>query len=323
MDVEFHSEIGTPHTTIEVMNHIKVLLKSTGRSEYFLFQDDECVMAMISVPPGEIMGRVHIADQSDKAPALKVIDAWTWKGYPANKFLGYNHVPKIALSVYRSSASHLMTNPRDGASQLLNASTAKRSNESISQKQREELLAQIVSGVYDPSNVVDYAVQEENRNPYVRYPVAQTLGIEKVVPSPDIPEVPASPCNIIHCEPINCKSKLYLESPLAECDVDCLLKNQNTEVHRMLSPGQNGYRLQESPVTASPSVEQRESRPFNTSRQPSSRIPSSPIRSGRSACCERKSRHDMAGFAKGMATTSGWTLVLSDCRNPIHQVRQR
>ncbi len=27
---------------IEVMNHIKVLLKLTGRSEYFLFQDDEC-----------------------------------------------------------------------------------------------------------------------------------------------------------------------------------------------------------------------------------------------------------------------------------------
>ncbi len=46
MDVRFHSEIGTPHTMIEVMNHIKVLLKSTGKSEYFLFQDDECVAAM-------------------------------------------------------------------------------------------------------------------------------------------------------------------------------------------------------------------------------------------------------------------------------------
>ncbi len=69
---------------IEVMNHIKVLLKSRGRSEYFLFQNDECVIAMNSIPPGEIMGLVHIADRSDKAPATKGIDAW--KGYPAYKF---------------------------------------------------------------------------------------------------------------------------------------------------------------------------------------------------------------------------------------------
>ncbi len=45
MDVKFQSEIGTPHSMIEAMNHIKVLLKSTGRSEYLLFQDDECVSA--------------------------------------------------------------------------------------------------------------------------------------------------------------------------------------------------------------------------------------------------------------------------------------
>ena len=77
---------------IEVMNHIKMLLKSTGRSEYFLFQDDECVMAMKCIPPGEIMGRVHIADLSDKAPATKGIEAWI--------FQGDNHVPCIALSVY-------------------------------------------------------------------------------------------------------------------------------------------------------------------------------------------------------------------------------
>ena len=57
------------------MNHIKVLLKSTGRPEYFLFQDDECVTAMKSLPPGEIMGRVYIADRSDNAPATKGIDA--------------------------------------------------------------------------------------------------------------------------------------------------------------------------------------------------------------------------------------------------------
>ena len=92
----------------------------------------------------------------------------------------------------------------DGASQLLNASPAKRFNESISQKQREELLPQVVSGVYDHSNVFDDAIQDENRNLYVRDPGAQTLGIEKVVPCPDILEAPASPRNIIHHEPINC-----------------------------------------------------------------------------------------------------------------------
>ncbi len=75
----------------------------------------------------------------------------------------------MALSVYRSSASELMTNPRDGASQPLNASPAKRFNESISQKQREELLMQIVSGVYNPTNVVKDAIQVENSNPYVQY----------------------------------------------------------------------------------------------------------------------------------------------------------
>ena len=98
----------------------------------------ECVAAMNSIPPGEVMGQVHMADGSDKTQATKRIDAW--KGYPVDKFQGYNHVPNIVLSVYRSSASHLMTSPRDGASQLLNASPAERFNESISQKQREELL---------------------------------------------------------------------------------------------------------------------------------------------------------------------------------------
>ncbi len=40
---------------------------------------------------------------------------------------------------------------------------------------------------YDHSIVnVDDAIQDENRNPYVQYQGAQTLGIEKVVPPPDI-----------------------------------------------------------------------------------------------------------------------------------------
>ena len=165
MDVIYHSEIGTPHTMIEVMNRIKVLLKSTGRSEYILSQDDECVKAMKRMPPGEIICQVHIADQSDEAPATKGIKAW--KYFRDNQYRGYNHVPNIALPVTGLSASQLMTINRDGASQLLNASPAKRFNESISQKQREELLPQVVSGVYDHSNVFDDAIQDENRNPYV------------------------------------------------------------------------------------------------------------------------------------------------------------
>ena len=52
---------------------------------------------MNSIPPGEIMCRVHIADQSDKAPATKGIDAW--KYYWCNHCQGYTHVPNIVLSV--------------------------------------------------------------------------------------------------------------------------------------------------------------------------------------------------------------------------------
>ncbi len=95
---------------------------------------------------------------------MKGIDAW--KGYPANQCQGYTHVPNIAPSVYKSSASQSMTNLRDGTSQVLNASPAQRFNELIMQKQQEELLTQIVAGVYYHSNVVDGAIQEENRNLY-------------------------------------------------------------------------------------------------------------------------------------------------------------
>ena len=63
---------------IEVMNHIKVQLKPTGRPEYTGSQDNECVTAMNSIPPGEIMGRVHIADQSDKASPTTGIEAWKY-----------------------------------------------------------------------------------------------------------------------------------------------------------------------------------------------------------------------------------------------------
>ena len=81
MDIIHHFKIGAQHTMIEVMNHIKVQLKSTGRSEYSCSQYNECVMAMKSTPLVEIMCRVHIADQSDKAPAMKVIEAWKYQRY--------------------------------------------------------------------------------------------------------------------------------------------------------------------------------------------------------------------------------------------------
>ena len=118
------------------------------------------------------MCRVHIADQSDKAPATKGIKAW--KHHQDNYYLGYKHAPNIALSVNGLSASQLMTVNRDDASQLLNGSPAKCFNEAISQNQQEELLPQIVSGVYYHRHVVDNAIRDENRNPHVRYPGAQT-----------------------------------------------------------------------------------------------------------------------------------------------------
>jgi hypothetical protein len=44
----------------------------------FMSQNDECVIAKMTIPPGEIMGLVHIADQSDIAQAIKGIDAWNY-----------------------------------------------------------------------------------------------------------------------------------------------------------------------------------------------------------------------------------------------------
>ena len=80
-----------------------------------------------------------------------------------------------------------------------------------------------------------------------------------------------------------------------------------------------GYRHRRSrPVLARSSGSQDSSVPV---ARPHRASPSSPIRSGQGACGERKSRHDMAGFAKGMATTSGWALVQCDCRTRIHQDR--
>ena len=63
----------------------------------FLVQDGECVTAMKSVPPGEIMCRVHIADRSDKAPATKGIDSW--KCYLDNQYRGYKFPTIMPLTL--------------------------------------------------------------------------------------------------------------------------------------------------------------------------------------------------------------------------------
>ena len=91
---------------------------------------------MKSMPPGEIMCRVDIADQSDKAPATKGIEAWKYYQYNYYQGYRYNHAPNIALSVIINglSASQLMTTIFSGdESQHLNVPSAKRFNESISQ----------------------------------------------------------------------------------------------------------------------------------------------------------------------------------------------
>ena len=76
-------------------------------------------MAMMIIPPGEIMGQVHchIADQSDKAQATKGTDHDAGKYYQCNHYQGYNHVLNIAQPVNGSPASQLMTISRDGTLQ--------------------------------------------------------------------------------------------------------------------------------------------------------------------------------------------------------------
>ncbi len=94
------------------------------------------------------------------------------------------------------------------------------------QNHQEESLQQIA---YDPSNILDDASQDENRNPQVRKMGAQIPGIHTVIPCPDILEAPASLCNITHCEPINCSPSHALELLLVEYNLDYLLKNSKAK----------------------------------------------------------------------------------------------
>ena len=63
-------------------------------------------------------------------------------------------------------------------------------------------MTQVISGVYDHSNVPDDAIQDESRNPYVQDPGAQTLGIKKVVPCPDNPEGRGGSCLTMQHNPL-------------------------------------------------------------------------------------------------------------------------
>ncbi len=120
---------------------------------------------------------------------------------------------------------------------------------------------------------------------------------------------------------------LLLRSLPAGCEVDYLIKNRKAEGFLMLSPGrgQKGMKvclLPVSPVTPNPSQGQLESRLFRASRHiilHKLKIPY-PIWAERVHRDKIKAQH---GFARSMATTSGWTLVQCDCRNQKHQVRQR
>ncbi len=63
---------------------------------------------------------------------------------------------------------------------------------SISQNYREESLPQIILDAYNYSND---ASQAENKNPHFLYQDAQILGVQKVVPCPNIKWAHGSPCS--------------------------------------------------------------------------------------------------------------------------------
>ncbi len=67
--------------------------------------------------------------------------------------------------------------PAKRFSELISQNHLEESLQLISQSHLEESLQQIISGAYDPRNVLDDASQDENRNPHVRYPDAHIPGI--------------------------------------------------------------------------------------------------------------------------------------------------
>ena len=104
----------------------------------------------------------------------------------------------------------MTTNFSDDVLQLLNVPPAKCLNESISQKQREKLLPQVVSGFYDPShsNVIDDDIQDENRDPHVRDPGAQTLVIKIEL---------GYSMRLVSCSSARLYSAMYASAVIAVC----------------------------------------------------------------------------------------------------------
>ena len=85
MNLKHHSEIGTPFTMIEVMDLIEMvygkpckgpLFRLTGRPDYFLSIDDDCVMTMMKASNMVVTGWGHTADLSDEALVKNGTDVW-------------------------------------------------------------------------------------------------------------------------------------------------------------------------------------------------------------------------------------------------------
>jgi hypothetical protein len=84
--------------------------------------------------------------------------------------------------------------PPVNASKLPNDSPADRFNESVSYQLRDEALSQVVPKMYDPSNVLDDVIHDENRNPTVQAAEAQILKDNKVILRQAVSPPPPQSC---------------------------------------------------------------------------------------------------------------------------------
>ena len=125
------------------------------------------------------MCKLPYASEPEKIHVLKNYDTLM-------SYQGYNHVLNNAHAINGISAGQLLTIPSDGRAQLLDQPPAKNFIESILQKQREEKLPQVVSGPYDPSNVLGGAsYYDEIRNSKLLASGAQIREFQKVILDPD------------------------------------------------------------------------------------------------------------------------------------------
>ncbi len=101
------------------------------------------------------------ADKSDKAMMIKGYEPWVYY-QSVNLPLFESHVDGMFSDPPITGSSAI-------ASQPLSNSPAKRFNESLSYKLRDQPLLQVVPKMYYPSNVFDDTSQDENRNPQVQH----------------------------------------------------------------------------------------------------------------------------------------------------------